>query len=471
MRLLHLSDIHIGVESYGRPATEADVAALPEHFAPGQERSQYVGANTRLLDFLAATDYAVDYALNRDVDAVLFSGDAYKLRDPSQTHQREFARRVARLSAAGVPTFLTVGNHDLPHVANRATALEIFPTLNVENVVVGQTLETRRLRTRAGDLQVVALPWIRIGQYLARDETRGMTMEEIKQGIEARLADHLQEEIDALDPATPAVLCAHVTVAGATPASEQSMMLGNDHVLGLGTVARREFDYVALGHVHRHQTLTRNPPVVYAGSIERVDFGEERDEKGFVVVEIDPSKLRGERCAGFEFVAVDVRPMLTIDVEVRAGEDPTDATVAAIARRSGVKAVQAGPSQPALRLDADEEPSGPAPEEALAQGADPEFARSIVRLRVAMTSEQEPAFREPAVRQALAPAHYVAGIERRVQRDRRTRLPSEDAERLEPLDALRRYFEAKSTPAEREQSLIGYAERLLAEETGEAQRE
>ena len=466
MRLLHFSDIHIGVETYGRPASQADVDALPPCFAPGQERSQYVGANTRLLDFLAATDYAVDYALNRAVDAVLFSGDAYKLRDPSQTHQREFARRIARLSAAGVPAFLTVGNHDLPHVANRATALEIFPTLNVENIVVGQTLETRRLRTRAGDLQVVALPWIRIGQYLARDETRGMTMEEIKQSIEARLADHLQEEIDALDPATPAVLCAHVTVAGATLASEQSMMLGNDHVLGLGAVARREFDYVALGHVHRHQTLTQNPPVVYAGSIERVDFGEERDEKGFVVVEIDPSKPRGERCAGFEFVAVEARPMLTIDVDVRAGEDPTDTAVAAIARRSGVKPAQAvaEPRQPTLRLDAGEEPSGAAPEEALAQETDPEFARSIVRLRVAMTSEQEPAFREPVVRQALAPAHYVAGIERRVQRDRRTRLPSDDAERLEPLNALRRYFEAKSTPAEREQSLIGYAERLLAEE-------
>ena len=113
MRLLHISDIHIGVELYGRRATEADIEALPPYFAPGEDRTQYLGINTRLLDFLSAMDYAVDYAATHGVDLVLFAGDAYKSRDPSQTHQREFARRIARLSEVGIPTFLTVGNHDL----------------------------------------------------------------------------------------------------------------------------------------------------------------------------------------------------------------------------------------------------------------------------------------------------------------------------------------------------------------------
>ena len=116
MRILHLSDIHIGVENYGRPATDADVEALPAHFAPGVDRAQYVGVSTRLLDFLGTLDAAVDYAVTGGIDLVLFAGDAYKSRDPSQTQQREFARRIARLSEAGIPSFLTVGNHDLPHV-------------------------------------------------------------------------------------------------------------------------------------------------------------------------------------------------------------------------------------------------------------------------------------------------------------------------------------------------------------------
>ena len=129
MRVLHFADLHIGVENYGRtdPTT---------------------GLSTRLGDFLAALDELVDYALGHDIDLVLFCGDAYKSRDPSQTHQREFARRIMRLTAAGVPVFLLVGNHDLPYALGRATALDIYPTLGVPLVHVGSRLETYVIESR-----------------------------------------------------------------------------------------------------------------------------------------------------------------------------------------------------------------------------------------------------------------------------------------------------------------------------------
>ena len=437
MRVLHLSDVHIGVENYGRPATEADLAALPPHFAPGADRSAFVGMPTRLLDFLTALDEAVDYALREGVDLVLFSGDAYKSRDPSQTHQREFARRIARLADAGIVVFLTPGNHDLPHVASRAGALDIFPTLRVENVVLGSTLATYRVATRSGDAQVVALPWIRIGGFMAKEETRGLTLEQIKEAVEARITEHLAEEVAQLDPALPAFLCAHVNISGATTASERSMMLGNDHVLGLGTVAIPAFDYVALGNIHKHQVLSQNPPVAYAGSIERIDFSEEHEDKGFCVIDVDASKPRGERVTDFRFVPVAARAMLTIDVPARSGEDPTDATLEAIAKHAG-----SGPST----------------------GSGQALEGAIVRVRVSMDAEQEPAFREAAVRQALAPAHYVVGIERNVRRASRTRLGTDEAEKLGPLDALRRYLASKNTSAEREELLVERAEQLLREE-------
>ena len=131
MRILHLSDIHIGVENYGRAATEADLANLSKTFSPGIPREEYLGFSTRLLDFLAIFDEIVEYAITESIDLVLFSGDAYRSRDPSQTHQREFARRVSTLVANGIPVFLLVGNHDIPQAQGRATSLEIFPTLQV----------------------------------------------------------------------------------------------------------------------------------------------------------------------------------------------------------------------------------------------------------------------------------------------------------------------------------------------------
>ena len=211
MRILHFSDVHIGVESYG--STDPDT-----------------GLSTRLMDFLATFDEVVDFALNNAVDLVLFAGDAYKSRDPSQTHQREFARRIARLSREGVPVFLLVGNHDLPHIASRATALDIFPTLSVPNVTIGDRLDTYVVDTAAGPLQVVALPWIRRSAFLAREETRSLTIEQINRQLEERVTTMLTWQIEGLDPAIPAVLTAHVSLNTAKTSSEQSMLLGRDPV-------------------------------------------------------------------------------------------------------------------------------------------------------------------------------------------------------------------------------------------------
>ena len=425
MRILHLADIHIGVENYGHPATEADIAALPPYFAPEVDRTDYLGLSTRLLDFLSTLDEAVDFALSHDIDLVLFAGDAYKSRDPSQTHQREFARRIARLANTGVPVFLLVGNHDLPHVVGRASALEIFHTLDVRNVSVAERLDTYAVQTRQGPLQVVGLPWIRRSAFLAREETRNLTLEQITEQLEQRLTRLLQGRIGSLDPSIPAILCAHVTVSTAKLSSERSMMLGNDHQLLLGTVANSAFDYVALGHIHRHQTLSQNPLTVYAGSLQRVDFSEEDDQKGFCVIELDPSQVPGQRLVSFDFHPVQARPFLTIDVTVHPGQDPTEAVQQAIARRH--------------------------------------VAGAVVRVRVTMPGEVEPLFREQEVRAALKGAYHIAAIDRDVRRERRTRLPEEEVERLSPREALRKYLETREMAPDRAALLLRYGDQLIQE--------
>jgi exonuclease SbcD len=139
MKILHFADLHLGVETYGRvdPAT---------------------GISSRLLDFLKALDQVVDYALENEVDLVLFCGDAYKSREPSQTHQREFARRINRLSTSGIPVFLLVGNHDLPNAIGKATTTEIFHTLAVKNVYVSNRPDIYRIETKNGIIQIASLP-------------------------------------------------------------------------------------------------------------------------------------------------------------------------------------------------------------------------------------------------------------------------------------------------------------------------
>ena len=243
MRILHFSDLHIGVENYGRidPAT---------------------GLSTRLGDFLDSLEQVVEFALTQKVDLVLLAGDVYKGRDPSQTHQREFARRIHRISTAGIPVFLLVGNHDLPNSSSRANAVEIFPTLAVPGVHIGSNLQTYAVNTPAGPLQIIAIPWPRRGGLLTREESRGLNIDEVRAEMERRMTDAIAARIAELDPSIPAILTGHFTINGATIGTERSMMLGNDHVLLTSAVHRPELDYVALGHIHKHQIIRREPPMV-----------------------------------------------------------------------------------------------------------------------------------------------------------------------------------------------------------------
>ncbi|MGB2826765.1 MAG: exonuclease subunit SbcD, partial [Dehalococcoidales bacterium] len=135
MKILHFADLHLGVETYG-------------HTDPT------TGLSTRLIDFLASLDKVIDYAIENEVDLVIFCGDDYKTREPTQTQQREFARRINRLSSNDIPTFLLVGNHDLPNAVGRATSTEIFDTLSVKNVFVSNRPDIYQIPTRSGTVQV-----------------------------------------------------------------------------------------------------------------------------------------------------------------------------------------------------------------------------------------------------------------------------------------------------------------------------
>ncbi len=77
IRVLHLADIHFGMENYGRLDPTS-------------------GLNRRLLDFSRSVHLAIDYALEHDVHLAVFAGDIYKNRDPEPSWQRAFAQSVRR---------------------------------------------------------------------------------------------------------------------------------------------------------------------------------------------------------------------------------------------------------------------------------------------------------------------------------------------------------------------------------------
>ncbi len=350
IRLLHFADLHIGMENFGQidPAT---------------------GVNQRVLDFIQRLKDVVDYALEHDADLVLFAGDAFKTRDPNPTYQRELARQVMRLSQANVPVVLLVGNHDVPIIANRASSVDIFRTLEVPNVVVGRTEEVHLVQTRRGSLQVATAPWPQRARLLQMDEHRGLSAAELDRALEEAVSEELERLAREIDPAIPAVLAAHFTVSGSQYGSERTVMVGNDTVVKLSALSHPAWDYVALGHIHKHQDAGNGgyPAVVYSGSLERIDFGEEREPKGFCWVEV----LRG--ATTWTFVPVKARRFVTVEVDAtRDGDEPTDAVLRAVERH--------------------------------------DIADAVVRVRVAMLPGQEAMFRARDVEKALQPARFIVGI-------------------------------------------------------------
>jgi len=404
IRVVHFADVHLGVENYGR---------LDPH----------TGLSSRLTDFLRAMDRVIDAALDEEADLVVFAGDAYRTRDPSPTSPREFARRMRRLSRAGLPTILVAGNHDMPNAVGRAHTMEIFDTLEVENVYVARRPGVFDIETRHGTVQVGTLPWIVRNALLSREEYKNKNLQEVMALLQERVEKLLDGEsglVANLDPGVPHILVAHGTVQGAAYGSERGVMLGQDMILPLGLFKNPHWDYVALGHIHRHQEIEpdRFPPVVYSGSVERIDFGEEREDKGFVVAEVER-----ESCS-WTFRKLDARRFVTVRVTAD-GDDPTAQVVHEIEQKS--------------------------------------IADAVVRVIIRTTADQDVLIRESEIRRTLRSAFYVAAIVHDVVRPERMRLgDQEDIASMTPLEVLERYLQVKQTPPERIAVLNRYAETLLA---------
>ena len=405
MKILHFADLHLGVESYGH----IDAAT---------------GLSTRQSDILASLDRLIVYALNNDIDLVLFSGDAYKSREPSQTQQREFAKRINRISGSGIPIFLLIGNHDLPNAVGRATSTEIFDTLAIKNVHVSNKPDIYKIPTKHGVVQIVSLPWLRRSALLSKEDTKNLNFEQLNQRMQDSLTNIVNTLAAKLDPGLPSILAAHIWVVGAMLGTEKMMTIGQEHTLLLSNIANPAFDYIALGHIHRRQVLQNNPPVVYSGSVEKLDFGDEDDEKGFYVINIE-TDATGKKQTAFEFHPTNGRRFLTIDVKLTAQDtDPSAVILAAIAEQQD------------------------------------KVKDAIIRLQLSLPVEIEGFLKDSEIKNALKDAYFCT-IARDIKRESRPRLGQWTVSEVTPIDALKIYLEQKKTSPERIKELMEYGQKLI----------
>ena len=407
MKILHLSDIHIGSGfCHGRvnPAT---------------------GLNTRLEDFVKTLSLCIDRAIANHVDLVLFGGDAFPNATPAPYVQEAFANQFRRLVDADIPTVLLVGNHDQHSQGLGGASLNIYRTLGVPGFVVGDTLTTHRISTRSGDVQIITLPWLTRSTLMTRQETQGSSLAEVNQLLTDRLEVVIEGEIRRLDPNIPTVLLAHLMADNATLGAERLLAVGKGFTLPLSLLTRPCFDYVALGHVHKHQNLNKSndPPVIYPGSIERVDFSEEKEDKGYVMIDLEKGK------ADWEFCPLPVRTFRTIEIDLSKQDDPQKALLKGIAKY--------------------------------------DIQDNVVRLIYKLKSEQLDLIDNSSLHQALSTAHTYTIQAELVSQLAKPRIPELSASSsIDPMEALKTYLNNREDLQEIMPSMLEAAHNLLADDEG-----
>ena len=351
---------------------------------------------------------------------VLFSGDAFPDATPPPYVQEAFAAQFRRLADANIPTVLLVGNHDQHSQGSGGASLCIYRTLAVPGFIVGDKIYTHRITTAKGDIQVITLPWLTNSNLFTTEKTEGLSIAEVNDLLIKTLEPILESEIRKLDPNIPAVLVGHLMADRATFGAERFLAVGKGFTIPVTLLTRKELEYVALGHVHKHQNLNpnNNPPIVYPGSIERVDFSEEKEEKGYVIVEVEKGRVN------WEFCPLTVRAFCTIKVDVCQKDDPHQAILDAIATR--------------------------------------DIEDVVVRLIYKLRSEQLDLVETASLHQALKPAHSYSIRAELFSQLARPRLPElNPGTSLDPIEALSVYLKDKEYLKDIAPDLLAAAETLL----------
>ncbi|MBQ6502592.1 MAG: exonuclease SbcCD subunit D [Flexilinea sp.] len=404
IKILHFADAHIDAYTGGR--------IDPKN-----------GFSYHTNDFLKALDEIVDTAIAEQVRLVLFAGDTYRNASPVPTFQREWHRRVIRLAQAKIPMLMIPGNHDISNNTLKASALQELDTLRVPylHLAAGGVHLYTPQELDGVPVQVLAVPWLPLSLLAARDKDNKKTPEERAREMEEELIRRIRRGMEQADPALPLILLTHYSVQGSKYPSGQTAELGRDVTLSRSLVCDPAFSYTALGHIHLFQDLNegQQPPVVYPGSIERVDYGEAKEKKGFIIAEVENHHTE------YSFRELHTRRMYNLQYEAKDAETIQENLLAML----------------------------PSPEDA---------QDAMIRLTITYPHEFESKIIERELRKQVEGALDFQ-LKRKPLYENRMRIQSKNISSLTPKDLLTTYCQVTKTSETETEALCSLAEEIFRE--------
>jgi len=263
MKFLHTSDWHVGKTLKGRDRLDEQRAVLAE---------------------------IASIAEQHQVDAVLVAGDVYESAAPSAAAQQLVIQTLLRLRRAGAEVIVIAGNHD-----HGATFEAYRPLMGEVGItLVGQVRPPDRggvvtFRARSGeDVQVAVLPFLTQRYAVRAAEIVTQTPSENVRAYDEMVRQIVDALTSGFGPGTVNLLMSHLTcVGGLFGGGERSAQSIFEYSVP-ASIFPVSAHYVALGHLHRRQSLPAHCPVHYSGSPIAVDFGEQDNTSVVCLAEATP---------------------------------------------------------------------------------------------------------------------------------------------------------------------------------------
>jgi exonuclease SbcD len=254
MRILHTSDWHVGKLLRGRSRLEEHRAVLGE---------------------------IADVAAHERVDLALVVGDLFETAAPTPEAWAVVVDALLALRESGAHVVVVGGNHD-----QQALLDAVAPAFGTGITIVGLLDNLDRAVIRVDGATVVALPWVSQRWAVKADQLMQATAAETTQFYAARMTRVIEHLCASFATGTINVIAAHAMVQGGRLGGGERDAQLIDEYLVPAAAFPTSAAYVALGHLHRAQQIPGGAPIWYCGSPIQVDFGEERDIKQVLLVDV-----------------------------------------------------------------------------------------------------------------------------------------------------------------------------------------
>lgn len=287
MRFIHTSDWHLGRKLKGEERTPEIALALDELFKQAKELS---------------------------VDAVLVAGDIYDVPNPPAEAEHVAYNFFSKLKEANIPAVIIAGNHDsafrLDGIAKLLSYIGVKVLGRPQKAASGGVIN---LDTASGKLCIAAMPFASERRLLKYEDLWTKDDLEQRQHYRYCVQKFISDLATSFRDDTVNVLMAHMTLEGTTRAYSEVDYYTRDNYILSGQMLPSTAQYIALGHIHKPQQVSHSAPTYYSGSLIQVDFGEAGEDKGFYLVDVEPS-----RPAKVEFRTIPCQKQLKV---IQCNED------------------------------------------------------------------------------------------------------------------------------------------------------